>query len=115
MIHFSTPPLIFTPSSAVFVALINAMFTIGAFVTPMLVAASLHYLADSVWPAFHVLSFCAISAACSLPFCPSPRSANSRRSDAKVRILQAATVVLGQGCEPKEVGREGAHPTATYR
>ena len=91
------------------------MFTIGAFVTPMLVAASLHYLADSVWPAFHVLSFCAISAACSLPFCPSPRSANSRRSDAKVRILQAATVVLGQGCEPKEVGREGAHPTATYR
>jgi sugar phosphate permease len=30
------------------VAAINAFFTIGAFVTPMLVAASLHYLSDAV-------------------------------------------------------------------
>ena len=49
-----------------YVALINAMFTIGAFVTPVLVAASLHYLNGVVWPAFHLLCALAMGTAATL-------------------------------------------------
>ena len=39
-----------------YVALLNALFTSGAFITPMLVAGSLHYMNGVVWPAFHALA-----------------------------------------------------------
>ena len=38
------------------VAILNAMFTVGAFVTPMLIAASMHSLHGAVWPAYYVLA-----------------------------------------------------------
>ena len=43
-------------SRSVHVATLNALFTSGAFITPMLVAASLHYMNGVVWPAFHALA-----------------------------------------------------------
>ena len=42
------------------VAVLNAMFTIGAFVTPMLIAASIHFLGGHVWPAYYILAAIAI-------------------------------------------------------
>jgi len=63
------------------VALINACFTLGAFVTPMLVAFSLHYLNDTVWPAFHILSLCAIISVCAASRLASPRT--HRKAKAK--------------------------------
>jgi len=54
------------------VAVLNAMFTIGAFVTPMLIAASIHFLKGHVWPAYYVLAFVSIVEACLLPLLPSP-------------------------------------------
>ncbi len=54
------------------VAVLNAMFTIGAFVTPMLIAASIHFLRGHVWPAYYVLSAISIVEALALPLLPSP-------------------------------------------
>ena len=48
------------------------MFTIGAFVTPMLIAASIHFLRGQVWPAYHTLAFISILEAFLLPLLPSP-------------------------------------------
>lgn len=47
------------------VALANAMFTVGAFLSPMLVAASLHCMHGSAWPAFTCLG--AISLVTAIP------------------------------------------------
>ena len=49
------------------VAILNAMFTVGAFVTPMLIAASMHSLHGAVWPAYYVLAAAAILEARMLP------------------------------------------------
>ena len=54
------------------VAILNAMFTVGAFVTPMLIAASMHSLHGAVWPAYYVLAAAAILEATMLPQLDSP-------------------------------------------
>ena len=54
------------------VAVLNAMFTVGAFVTPMLIATSMHHMHGAVWPAYYVLAIAAILEACLLPQLPSP-------------------------------------------
>jgi len=56
-----------------YVAVLNAMFTAGALLTPIMVAASLHYLEGRVWPAFHALSATSIAVAVGLPLLHSPR------------------------------------------
>ena len=43
-----------------YVALINVFFTGGAFVTPILIAACLHFIGDVVWPAFDLLTIACI-------------------------------------------------------
>jgi MFS family permease len=59
------------------VAILNAMFTIGAFVTPMLIAASMHHMQGSVWPAYYMLAAAAIVEAGLLSQLPSPNAARS--------------------------------------
>jgi hypothetical protein len=54
------------------VAVLNAMFTVGAFVTPMLLAGSMHYMHGSIWPAYYIITAIAIIEACALPLLPSP-------------------------------------------
>eukprot|EP00966_Prymnesium_polylepis_P212348 4919158-Prymnesium_polylepis.1 len=58
-----------------YVAVLNAMFTAGALLTPIMVAASLHYLEGRVWPAFHALSVVSACVAVALPLLHSPRCA----------------------------------------
>ena len=58
-----------------YVAVLNAMFTAGALLTPIMVAASLHLLQGRVWPAFHALSLVSIVTAIALPLLHSPRCA----------------------------------------
>lgn len=49
-----------TSRQRVNVAVLNAMFTIGAFVTPMLIAASMHYMRGHIWPAYYAIAVIAI-------------------------------------------------------
>merc|ERR1719409_1652787 len=53
-------------------AILNAMFTVGAFVTPMLIATSMHNMRGAVWPAYYILAGAAIVEAAFLPQLPSP-------------------------------------------
>ena len=59
-------------SQRVYVAVLNARFTVGAFVTPMLVALAIHYVGSVIWPAYYVLSTVAILVAVILPMLPAP-------------------------------------------
>jgi len=61
-----------TRRQRVHVATLNALFTSGAFITPMLVAASLHYMNGVVWPAFHALAIFGAVQAILLPLLPPP-------------------------------------------
>jgi len=54
------------------VAVLNAMFTIGAFVTPMVIAASMHYLRGAIYPAYYCIAVVAICIASVLPLLPNP-------------------------------------------
>ncbi len=56
-----------------YVALINVFFTAGAFITPIFIAASLHFMGDFVWPAFDLLSVLSIGGALAAACLPSPR------------------------------------------
>ena len=56
----------------IYVAVLNAMFTVGAFMTPMLIAASMHNMRGAIWPAYYCLAAGAILEALALPMLPSP-------------------------------------------
>mmetsp|Transcript_27395 Transcript_27395/g.88033 ORF Transcript_27395/g.88033 Transcript_27395/m.88033 type:complete len:528 (-) Transcript_27395:192-1775(-) len=86
------------------VAVVNVFFTGGAFVTPILVAASLHYLEATVWPAFHTLAAAAILAAAALSCTPSP--APERKSSAASRSTAELDAVSSES-EPSELLPKG--------
>ena len=54
------------------VAVLNSMFTVGAFVTPMLIATSMHSMRGAIWPAYYILAAAAILEACILPQIAAP-------------------------------------------
>ena len=55
-----------------YVAILNAMFTVGAFMTPMLIAVSMHSMKGAIWPAYYCLAAGAIVLSLFLPMLPSP-------------------------------------------
>ena len=74
------------------VATLNAAFTIGAFVTPIVCAASMHHLRGHVWPAYYILALCAILEACILPYLPTPpapRAPPTPRSSSRLKTFAA--------------------------
>ena len=70
------------------VAILNAMFTIGAFVTPMLIAASMHYLHGRIWPAYYTLATLAMIEVQPSP-CHAARSLSRCRRCVCVHIMHA--------------------------
>jgi hypothetical protein len=83
------------------VAVLNAMFTIGAFITPGMIAASIHDLSGAVWPAYYALSTISILVALALPLLPSPpppRGSTAPRASVELKTAAHSTAsAAGEG------------------
>jgi len=97
------------------VALINAFFTVGAFVTPMLVAGSLHYLNDTVWPAFHSLAALALVSAAFLLRLASPTVPKADVVTDAVQELEMEVVDDESSMDAPGVGRKSSPGTGSKR
>ena len=77
------------------------MFTIGAFITPGMIAASIHYLSGAVWPAYYALSAISILVALALPLLPSPpppRGSTAPRASVELKTAPLSTAsAAGEG------------------
>lgn len=72
------------------VAILNSMFTVGAFVTPIIIAASMHHLRGAIWPAYYCLAVGAILEALLLPNLPAPPAPRALATPSKPVVVVPA-------------------------